>query len=136
MPIKVVIKKMWTKFPFGLIIKPLGGIGITRSDKSGTSQVDKIANLIREYDEVALVVTPEGSRSLKTEWKTGFYYIAQKANLPIITIKGNYKDKTAEFGPVIQPGTTFESAMQTIAQYYKDSKAKFPAEFSVDQRFL
>ena len=136
MPIKVIIKKMWTKFPFGLIIKPLGGIGITRSVKGGASQVDKIADLIKDYEEIALVVTPEGSRSLRTEWKTGFYYIAQKANLPIITIKGNYKDKTAEFGPVIQPGTQFETAMQTLARYYQDSHAKFPDDFSVDQRYL
>jgi len=136
MPVKVVIKKMWTKFPFGLIIKPLGGIGITRSDKKGASQVDKIANLISDYPEIALVVTPEGSRSLRTEWKTGFYYIAQKANLPIITIKGNYKNKTAEFGPVIQPGTEFEPAMKIIASYYADSEAKFPENFSVDQRYI
>ncbi len=136
MPIKVVIKNMWTRFPFGLIIKPLGGIGITRSDTKGASQVDKIASSIEDYPEIALVVTPEGSRSLRTEWKTGFYYIAQKANLPIITIKGNYKDKTAEFGPVIQHGTDFETAMHTIAQYYNDSQAKYPADFSVDQRYL
>lgn len=135
MPVRVAIKEFWTRFPFGLIVKPLGGLGIDRSKDSKVSHVDALANAIKDLDKAALVVTPEGSRKLRTQWKTGFYYIAQKANVPIVTIKGNYKDKTAEFGPSILPSASLEEAMTTLMDYYKDSHAKFPADFAVDERY-
>lgn len=135
MPMKVAIKGYWTKWPFGILIKRLGGVGIDRSNKNTTSHVEVLANAIRNLEKAALVVTPEGSRKLRTKWKSGFYHIAQKANIPIITIKGNYKAKTAEFGPVILPTATLEEAMQTLMTYYKDSYAKFPELFAVDDRY-
>jgi len=136
MPVRVAIKEFWTRWPFGIVIKRFGGIGIDRSHDSKVSHVDVLAKAIATLDKGALVVTPEGSRKLRTKWKTGFYYIAQKANVPIVTIKGNYADKTAEFGPVILPTATKDEAMITLMQYFKDSKAKFPEWFAVDERYV
>lgn len=136
-PIKVAIKKIWTRFPFSLVINTLGGVAIDRSKKSGISHVEQLANIFNKYDDIALIITPEGSRSLRTEWKTGFYFIAKAAKVPIITIKGNYEERNIEFGPVIYPDQkTLEETMRELSSYFKDSKAKFPKDFSVDTRYI
>lgn len=135
-PVKVGIKKMWTSFPFSLIINPLGGIGIDRDKKSTVSHVDQLTEVFSTLENIALIITPEGSRSLRKHWKTGFFYIAQKAQVPIVTIKGNYGDKTVQFGPVIVPGTPLDIAMQKVMHFYGKSQPKFPKQFSVDTRYI
>ncbi|MEM1124501.1 MAG: 1-acyl-sn-glycerol-3-phosphate acyltransferase, partial [Bacteroidota bacterium] len=86
-PVKIAIKDYWTKFPWGIIIKPFGGLGIDRSKKDPNaprkSQIEQMADFFKAYDEIALVIAPEGTRRLRKEWKMGFYYVAKKANVPI-----------------------------------------------------
>ncbi len=137
-PIKVAIKKFWTKFPFSLLIKPLGGVGINRirkKDGTGNQQVDMLADLYKRYDQIALIITPEGSRSLHKQWKTGFYHIAQKAEVPIVTLGGNYENRTVYFGPVFSGEESLEKVMQDMMAFFKNSVAKYPEEFSVDERY-
>ena len=86
-PVKIAIKDFWTKFPMGLLVKPLGGLGIDRSKKDPNkprkSQIEQMADFFEKHAKIALVIAPEGSRSLKKEWKMGFYYVAKKANVPV-----------------------------------------------------
>lgn len=135
-PVRIAIKDVWMKFPFGLIIRPLGGIGIKRG-KKGQSQVDMLADLFKHNDDLALVISPEGSRSKRTKWKSGFYYAAKIANVPIVMIKGNYDaGRTLYFGPVIHPSkTSFDETMRIITDFYRDGVAKFPKNFALDERY-
>ena len=138
-PIKVAIKNFWTIFPFSLVINPMGGVGIKRKKKqdgTGNNQVDLLAELFSRYDEIALIISPEGSRELRKKWKTGFFYMAQKANVPIVTLAGNYKNRTVYFGPVFNPGKTLEEVMSEMMEFFKSGSAKFPQKFSLDERFV
>ena len=138
-PTKVAIKKFWTKFPFSLIIKPIGGVGIDRSKKKdGTrkSQVEMLAELYQQYDKMALVITPEGSRSLRRQWKTGFYHIAQKANVPIVTLTGDFKTKTVQFGPVFDGKQTLDEVMREMMAFFKKGVACYPEKFALDERYV
>lgn len=138
-PIKMAIKKFWTKFPFSLIIKPLGGVGIDRSRKkgdNGKSQVELLAEIFENYKRIALIITPEGSRSLRREWKTGFYHVAQKANVPIVTLTGDYPTKTVAFETVYQPTESLEDVMTGLMKSYEHIKGKYPKQFSLDQRYV
>ena len=135
-PIKVAIKKFWTKFPFGLIVKPIGGVAIDRKRGAGRNQVELLAKIFDDYEKIALVITPEGSRSLRKEWKTGFYHIAQKAKVPIVTLSGDFKTRTVQFGPVFKGRQSLEEVMrQTMAFYKKEGGPKYPEKFSVDVRY-
>ena len=137
-PVKVAIKKFWMQFPFGLIIKPLGGIGVDRTPKSAgkMEQVKKMAEVVKPLERVAFVIAPEGSRSLRKRWKSGFYHIAKLANVPIVTIKDNYENKTVEFGPVFNPDQPIEEVYRGMMEFYKDGKGKFPEQFSLDERYI
>ncbi|MEZ4987777.1 MAG: hypothetical protein R2795_22570 [Saprospiraceae bacterium] len=87
------------RFPFGMIIRPLGGVGVDRSSKRHDKEKSsaQYGSCFQQYDSIAFVITPEGSRSLRKEWKTGFYHIARMAGVPIVTLGGNFMERTIEF---------------------------------------
>ncbi|HXH30701.1 MAG TPA: 1-acyl-sn-glycerol-3-phosphate acyltransferase [Bacteriovoracaceae bacterium] len=135
---KFVIKNDWMKFPLNLFMKPAGAIGIDREKlKSGGkgSTTDTMAQLFRQYPELVLMIAPEGTRKPNPNWKTGFYYIAQKANIPIVLGYADYRRKEAGFGPAIYP-TDFDKDMRTIMEFYQTITAKVPENFKLDPKFL
>lgn len=136
-PIKVAIKKFWTRFPFSLVIKPMGGVGVDRSAKrhDKDSQVRNMAAVFQHYEKIAFVITPEGSRDRREQWKTGFYHIAQTAQVPIVTLSGNFAHRTVEFGPVFLPGTDLDIVMTEIMRFYKGAVALYPEKFALDERW-
>ena len=133
-----VIKKEWLKFPMGLFFKPIGAIGVDRNPKKETKSIsytDMIAQYFNDDPNFVLMIAPEGTRSLNTNWKSGFYYIAQKANVPIVLAYADYEKKEAGLGAYFYP-ENFESDMRKIMNFYKDMKGKNPENFKVDEKFL
>lgn len=133
---KFVIKDDWLKFPMNLILGPTGAIGLNRKKLQGgsASTTDAMANLFKEYPELVLMIAPEGTRSPNHQWKTGFYYIAQKANVPIVLGFADFEKKVAGTGPIIYP-TDFEADMRKIMEFYSDIKGRKPENFKVDPRY-
>ncbi|MEE2605355.1 MAG: 1-acyl-sn-glycerol-3-phosphate acyltransferase, partial [Bacteroidota bacterium] len=82
--INFVGKKELFFFPLNYILKYLGGSPVNRNSKSKT--VDLIAEKFSKKDLYRLALSPEGTRKKVNEWKTGFYYIAKKANVPIVSV--------------------------------------------------
>ena len=81
------------------------------------------------------MVTPEGTRSLRTKWKTGFYHTAAGAGVPIALGYLDYKNKEAGVGKIIYPSGDMKRDMKEIMDFYKNIPAKFPEKFSVDTEF-
>ena len=81
------------------------------------------------------MISPEGTRSLNKNWKTGFYYIAQKAKVPIVLGYADYKTKTAGLGLVIYPEEVTKD-MTSIMDFYKGMEGKFPEKFQLDEKYL
>ncbi len=140
LPLRFTIKDTWMTFPFNLLIEPAGGLAVDRSPREKTgerpSMVDVMIQIFAEHPEdLALVVTPEGTRSLSTKWKSGFYHAAVGANVPIMLGYLDYEKREAGIGKVIHPGEDFEADMREIAAFYKTIAPKDPKKFSVDERF-
>jgi 1-acyl-sn-glycerol-3-phosphate acyltransferase len=133
---RFVIKDDWLKFPFDLILKPAGALGINREKlKEGkAATTDFMASLFTKYQDLVLMIAPEGTRSPTDRWKTGFYYIAEKAGVPIVLGYADYEKKIAGTGPIIYP-RNFQEDMKKIMDFYKDIKGKRPANFLLDSRF-
>lgn len=132
--IRFTVKNEWMRFPFNLIMKPLGGIGIDRSprkDGNRPSFVDAMTSLFNQNEELIIVITPEGTRSKREQWKTGFFHIAEQANVPILLGYVDYATKTAGIGKVIHP-IEFNQTMDEIMEFYSHITPKFPADFSLD----
>ena len=79
-----------------------------------------------------MIITPEGTRSKVEKWKTGFYYVALKANVPIALAFINYETKSCGIDKIIYPSGNFQSDMKQIMDFYKDAKGGNPKNFSVD----
>ena len=133
---RFIIKKEWIRFPFKKLMLSLGALPIDRSKKNSIdekkSSVEAIADLFESHNELRLVITPEGTRSRVEKWKTGFYYVALKANVPIALAFINYETKTCGVDKIIYPTGNFESDMKLIMNFYKSIKGKNSENFSLD----
>jgi 1-acyl-sn-glycerol-3-phosphate acyltransferase len=76
-------------------------------------------------------VPPEGTRSNTRYWKTGFYYIALGAQVPIVLAYMDYKKKISGLGPVFQPTGNIDADMLAIKTFYAPFHGKNPDQFHV-----
>lgn len=82
-----------------------------------------------------MLITPEGTRSRQTTWKTGFYHVAKTAGVPIALGYLDYQEKVAGIGKILWPGEDMETDMKTIMAFYQDKHPKFPEKFAIDDRY-
>jgi len=79
-----------------------------------------------------LIVPPEGTRSKTRYWKTGFYYIAQTAQVPIVMAYMDYATKRSGLGPLFQPTGDIAADMAAIKAFYAPFKGKNAAQFEAE----
>jgi len=104
--------------PFSGFMKWLGGVAIERSKTNNT--VDIMVSNFHSAKTMSLLITPEGTRSKVKEWKTGFYHIATKAQLPIVLGYIDASTKTCGFGDTFNPTGNIDEDMLLIKANYKD----------------
>nr|WKN40190.1 1-acyl-sn-glycerol-3-phosphate acyltransferase [Tunicatimonas sp. TK19036] len=128
-PIRFTIKKEWMKPPIGILLKALGAIPIDRQSKGFRkgSMVDAMAQLFDERERLVIMVTPEGTRKHAKRWRSGFYHVANQANVPIILGYLDYKKKEAGIRPEpFYPTGDAEQDIERIKEFYRTIHAKFP----------
>ena len=117
-------KKELFVFPFSYYFKWMGGEPLDR--KGGLNKVEAIASIFEKKEVFRLAIAPEGTRKKVTDWKTGFYYIAQKANVPIITVAFDFGKKQVAFGAPFYPTGTIEDDIMQLQKNYKGVLGKIP----------
>lgn len=119
------------RFPFGPLMRWLGGIAVDRS--KANNLVSASAQAIVESDgPVQLVVPPEGTRGKTRHWKTGFYFIAQEARVPIVLAYMDYHRKVSGIGPIFQPTGDVEADLAAIKQFYAPIKGRNADQFAAE----
>ena len=114
--------------PFGALMRWLGGISVNREKAS--NMVAASAQALRDADgTLQLTVPPEGTRSKTRYWKTGFYYIAREAGVPVVMAYMDYATRRAGLGPVFHPTGDVERDMEAIKAFYAPFKGKNAAQF-------
>ena len=111
------------KNPFGAIMKFLGGVPVDRSKSNNV--VEGTIQVINESMEIVVIVPPEGTRSKVRYWKTGFYYIALGAKVPISTGFIDYACKTGGLGPIFHPTGDIDADMELIKDFYAGITGKY-----------
>ena len=122
------IKKSWFFFPMNLFFKATGGVPVDRSKNHGL--VDSMTLLLKDSDEMIVVVPAEGTRSWVPKWKTGFYHIAKAAQVPLILGFVDFKKNELGFGPLFNISGDFEQDMTRIQDFFKEKSAKFPEKYN------
>jgi 1-acyl-sn-glycerol-3-phosphate acyltransferase len=119
------------KPPFGPVMRWLGGIAVNREQSSNL--VAASAAALKAADgPVQLIVPPEGTRNKTRHWKTGFYYIALTAEVPILLAYMDYTQKRVGLGPIFQPTGDVEADMASIKAFYAPFRGKNAAQFNAE----
>ena len=124
-------KEQLFKPPFRGVMMWLGGIPVDRA--KSTNLVAASVEAIKAADgPMQLIVPPEGTRSKTRYWKTGFYYIAVGAQVPIVMAYMDYEKKISGLGPVFQPTGDLEADMDAIKAFYAPFKGKNAGQFQAE----
>lgn len=141
-PAKIAIKKEAFFWPMNWILRYLGGFPIDRKPKDPNikqklSLTEALVNAINRNKKICLVITPEGSRGKRTQWKTGFYHIALQANVPIALGYLDFDVKIGIIDKLIFPTGDMDKDMREIMDFYKDKThlGKYPNRCITDERW-
>lgn len=117
-------KKELFIFPFGYYFRWMGGAPLDRSANKNT--VESIAAIFKKRKTFRLAISPEGTRKKVTEWKTGFYYIALKAEVPIIPVAFDYQKKEVVLHETFLPTSKRVADFEFLENYFQEVKGKIP----------
>jgi len=115
--------------PMGWLFYALGGVPVDRSKHN--SMVEAMAQVIKDADELILLIPPEGTRSAVTEWKTGFYHVARLAGVPILPGYLDYKKKEAGIAEPFHLKGEFDADLAEIKAFYRTITPLYPEKWKV-----
>ncbi|MFH4966465.1 1-acyl-sn-glycerol-3-phosphate acyltransferase [Gaetbulibacter sp. M235] len=117
-------KKELFVFPIGWLFRILGGAPIDRHAKE--NKVQAIAKLFKDREEFRMAMSPEGTRKKVTKWRTGFYYIAKEAKVPIIMFTFDFENKQNKISEPFYPTDDIEKDFEFMHAFFKGVKGKIP----------
>jgi 1-acyl-sn-glycerol-3-phosphate acyltransferase len=115
-------KKELFSFPFGFYFRWMGGAPLDRSGK--LNKVDSIVKIFEKREIFRMAIAPEGTRKKVDKLKTGFYYIALKAGVPIIPVPFDYGKKKVRFAQPFYPTGNFENDLKILMPHFRVAKGK------------
>lgn len=119
-----IVKKELFFLPLGIYFRAIGGVPIDRT--SGQNKVEAIAKLFADKNELRLSLSPEGTRKKVDKWKTGFYYIAKEAKVPIIMFTLDFKNKQNKISQPFYPTDNIDADFELMYNFYKGVIGKRP----------
>lgn len=131
-----LIKKELFFPPLGWFLKAMGGIPVDR--KSNNNFTDQAVAFFEQNESMFMVFTPEGTREYSPNWKKGFYYIAQKANVPIYIGYIDYEKKIGGFDSLFVTTGNADADIAEIKKILSKYKGKYPEKgiFTVEEDAL
>jgi hypothetical protein len=106
------------------LLELIGGIPVDR--KSAQGIVDQVVTQFSAQHKMILAIAPEGTRSPKFPWKTGFLAIAHQAKAHVVLIGFDFARKRIVFGPVFLSDGNFDDEMQKVYRFFSTITAKYP----------
>ena len=125
--VNFVGKNSLFKGPFGFFFKALGGTPVDRTKSNNL--VDAIVQIFNDKEEFRLGLSPEGTRKKVDKWKTGFYYIAKGANVPIVMATLDFENKKIKISEPYYTTSNKDKDFEAFHAFYKDVKGKNPELF-------
>ena len=112
------------RWPLGGPMRWLGGIPVQRHSRQNF--VQQVVDIFNRVEKLVIAIAPEGTRGKADYWKTGFYYIAQGAGVPIALGFVDYKDKVVGIGPTIYPSGDIHADFNQIKTFYAGKTGRYP----------
>ncbi|MDE7410418.1 MAG: 1-acyl-sn-glycerol-3-phosphate acyltransferase [Paramuribaculum sp.] len=125
-----LMKEAWFFFPLGYFFKAIGGIPVPSRRDTGTSLVETLTKRFNDSQRLVLAITPEGTRSLTSNWHTGFLHIAYNANIPIVLGAIDFAKKEVIITDEFTPTKNIDTDMAAIKKYYSHFTGRYPEKFT------
>jgi len=127
---KYLAKKSLFDSPIGFVFHWLGGTPVDRGRKA--NMVDQAVEKYEAVDRFAITITPEGTRGYAERWKTGFYHIAHKAQVPIMMAYMDYRKRVVGLNEVpFRTSGNYEEDLKQIFAFYSDKIPRYPEDSTV-----
>ncbi|WP_055446159.1 1-acyl-sn-glycerol-3-phosphate acyltransferase [Lacinutrix mariniflava] len=117
-------KKELFVWPLGYYFRAIGGVPLNRS--TNENKVEAIAKEFSKSEEFRITFAPEGTRKKVEKWRTGFYYIAKTANVPIIMFTLDFKNKINTISEPFYPTDDIDADFKHMHSFYKGVVGKIP----------
>lgn len=127
-PARWVGKHTIFRWPIGGLLRRLGGIPLDRT--TTRDFVRQVVEWFERESELTLVIAPEGTRSRRDHWRSGFYWIAHGAGVPIALGFADYANRIGGIGESFMPTGDTEADMERICAFYADKTGKHPEKRS------
>jgi 1-acyl-sn-glycerol-3-phosphate acyltransferase len=111
--------------PVGPVLRGLGGLPVRR--KGRNDFVAQMAEAFAGGEDLMLAILPEGTRGKTAHWKTGFYYIALAAGVPIVLGYADYRRRLVGLGPTLEPSGDIHADFVAIKAFYAGITGRHPA---------
>ena len=116
------------RWPLGPLLRRLGGIPIVRAGGQGV--VASTAEVFRDGAPLALAIAPDGTRSARDYWRSGFYHIARAADVPLVLSFLDWGARRAGIGPTLALTGDIAADMDRIRAFYAGMVGRYPAQTS------
>lgn len=130
-PLKWMGKKELTQGPLGFIVRWFGCVPVDRS--GGQDLTTQMADAFRRARAMVLAISPEGTRAATRAWRTGYYYIALAAGVPIVMSVLDYGTKTISVSGVIHPSGDYDADYALIRSHYETARGLKDGQFTLDR---
>lgn len=120
-------KQTLFRWPFGALLRRLGGRPVNRDTPEGV--VEEMAAMVRKEPKFVLALAPEGTRRRVERWRTGFYRIAERAEIPIVPVSFDWSRREVTIGSPIRPTGDLEADLVALQSRYRPEMARNPNAF-------
>ncbi len=114
-------------WPIRNFLLRFGGIPVERSQRHGI--VPQLVATFAREPKLLLGIAPEGTRKKVTQWKSGFWQIAKQSGVPIQLIGLDFASKSIVFGPLLQPGDSFDEDYPLMRAFFEQMQPRIPENF-------
>lgn len=121
---RLLVKSVWFFFPMSILLKILGGLPVRRDKAHGF--VGSVVEEFHRQEELVVALVPEGTRKQVSRIKTGFWYIAKGADVPIICWYLDNRAKKTRWVGKIYPGDDIDQDLAKIKEIYENAGFSIP----------
>lgn len=111
-------------FPLNILLRALGGVPLDR--KRAGSAVDRAIEMFRTNDSFYFGLAPEGTRSRVDHWKSGFYRIAEGADVPVVLGFLDYGKRQIGIGPTLKLSGDWHKDLDFCRDFYSNIEGRWP----------
>lgn len=126
LPFRWLAKDSLFRGPMGAIMRYWGGVAVDRRAPMGATRL--LAERMHAEPWCWVAITPEGTRSYRPHWKSGFYHLAMAARVPLVLVYIDYGKKELGVVDIVHLSGDQDADMAQIAAVYRDRQALHPQD--------